>query len=95
MTKLKSWHLDRRTFLRGAGGLALGLPFLEAMQGQATVTDAAELPKRVACFFFPNGVALPPANSEFHSDCTGFLKEQELITRSTNQRSHSNDIDPK
>lgn len=68
MTKLKSWHLDRRTFLRGAGGLALGLPFLEAMQGQASVTDAAELPKRVACFFFPNGVALPPANSEFHSD---------------------------
>ena len=68
MTKLKSWHLDRRTILRGAGGLALGLPFLESMQGQASTADELALPKRVACFFFPNGVALPPANSEFHSD---------------------------
>jgi len=38
------------------------------MQGQASTADELALPKRVACFFFPNGVALPPANSEFHSD---------------------------
>lgn len=68
MSKLKSWHLDRRTILRGAGGIALGLPFLEAMQQTSLGSTGAELPKRVACFFFPNGVALPPANSEFHAD---------------------------
>jgi Protein of unknown function (DUF1552) len=50
-----SWHLDRRTFLRGAG-LALALPWLEAM----TRADApAAKPRRFCAFFFGNGVALP------------------------------------
>jgi len=50
-----SWHLDRRTFLRGAG-LALGLPWLEAM---SAAKEPAERPKRFCAFFFGNGVALP------------------------------------
>lgn len=64
----KSWHLNRRDVLRGAGGLALGLPFLEAMTpaGQTSSTD--QLPRRIACLFFPNGVSLPPESNEHHDD---------------------------
>src|SRR5579864_7674070 len=52
-------HLSRRTFLRG-GGVALGLPFLEAMVPAATTlakTDAA--PKTRAGFFYlPHGAIM-------------------------------------
>src|SRR5262249_9263754 len=50
-----SWHLDRRTFLRGAG-ISLALPWLEAM---AKADPTTERPKRFCAFFFGNGVALP------------------------------------
>jgi hypothetical protein len=53
-----SWHLDRRTFLRG-GGLALALPWLEAMTRADT---PVQKPKRFCAFFFGNGVALPTSN---------------------------------
>lgn len=49
-----SWHLDRRTFLRGTG-VALALPWLEAM---ASAAPAVAKPKRFCAFFFGNGVAL-------------------------------------
>ncbi len=45
--------LDRRTVLRGAGGIALALPWLEAM-GTRTAS-AAVFPKRFVVFFTPNG----------------------------------------
>ncbi|WP_437552792.1 DUF1552 domain-containing protein [Sorangium sp. So ce367] len=41
-------RLDRRAFLRGAGGLALALPFLDAMAGSASAVD---FPKRFVVFF--------------------------------------------
>lgn len=47
----KSWTLDRRTFLRGAG-VSLALPWLEAMSSQAACAETAgevavgEIPKR-------------------------------------------------
>jgi len=50
-----SWHLDRRSFLRGAG-VSLALPWLEAM---SQASPAAQAPKRFCAFFFGNGVALP------------------------------------
>jgi len=53
-----SWHLDRRTFLRGAG-VALALPWLEAM---SHANQPAQPPKRFCAFFFGNGVALPARN---------------------------------
>src|SRR5579871_688135 len=59
-----SWHLDRRTFLRGAG-LALSLPWLEAM---AQADPPAQRPKRFGAFFFGNGVALPGRNSRHYQD---------------------------
>lgn len=49
-----SWHLDRRTLLRGSG-MALALPWLEAMAPAAAATGK---PKRFCAFFFGNGVSL-------------------------------------
>ncbi|QDU92325.1 DUF1552 domain-containing protein [Lignipirellula cremea] len=54
----KSWQLDRRTILRGAG-VAMALPLLEAMSFGA-VDPAKSRPRRMVCAFFPNGVSLPP-----------------------------------
>lgn len=54
----KSWHLDRRTFLRGTG-VAMALPMLEAMAHGAD-DPTKKQPRRMACVFFPNGVSLPP-----------------------------------
>jgi hypothetical protein len=59
-----SWHLDRRTFLRGTG-LALALPWLEAM---SVANQSAERPKRFCAFFFGNGVALPAKDRPHYQD---------------------------
>lgn len=57
----KSWHLSRRTFLRGTGA-AIALPWLEAMAPRLAFGGTAEAvpPVRMACLFFPNG-AYPKA----------------------------------
>ena len=53
--------LSRRSVLRGAG-VALSLPWLEAMHGRSArsselqSSSQAGHPKRVAALFFPNGV---------------------------------------
>ena len=60
----RSWHLDRRTFLRSAG-LSLCLPWLEAM---APANPPAQRPKRFCAFFFGNGVALPSRNRPDYQD---------------------------
>ncbi|MEM9188866.1 MAG: DUF1552 domain-containing protein [Myxococcota bacterium] len=50
-------RLNRRTLLRGAGGVAVGLPFLNAMlEPGATVAQAGAIPKRVVFFFTSCGV---------------------------------------
>lgn len=56
----KSWHLDRRTMLRGTGA-TLALPFLECMADSA---PASELPKRFCSMYFPYGASTPPDNHE-------------------------------
>ncbi|HET8696588.1 MAG TPA: hypothetical protein VFO94_03835, partial [Gammaproteobacteria bacterium] len=51
-------HLDRRTFLRGAMGTAIALPFLDAMVPAAvaqTRTAAAEK-LRFGAIYMPNGI---------------------------------------
>jgi hypothetical protein len=50
--------LSRRTLLRGAGGAALALPFLEAMTGPTAVAQTAQPPKRILFYFTGNG--FPP-----------------------------------
>ena len=69
----KSWHLSRRTFLRGAG-LSLGLPFMNAMAVGGEEKALKALPKRAAFMFFPNGVSLPPEKSPQHEDWFWFPK---------------------
>ena len=57
--KQKSWHLDRREFLRGTG-MALALPFLEGMMGSAKAADAGKaLPKRMMISYFAYGAYMP------------------------------------
>ena len=49
---MKSWHLNRRTFLQGAG-VSLGLPFFECM---AKDTKHNPGPKRFCSVYFPYGI---------------------------------------
>ncbi|HEU0119547.1 MAG TPA: DUF1552 domain-containing protein [Bryobacteraceae bacterium] len=50
-----SRQIDRRAFLRGAGGVTLALPVLDAMG--ATVTERA--PRRFCAIYTANGMSLP------------------------------------
>src|SRR5262249_19067578 len=49
----RRFPMSRRTFLRGTG-VALGLPFLDAMR-PARAADALKAPVRAAYLYFPNG----------------------------------------
>jgi hypothetical protein len=51
---LSRFPLSRRTILRGAGGAAVALPFLEAMEPRRA---AAAPVKRFVFFFFSNGIS--------------------------------------
>ena len=54
---MKSWHISRRTFLRGTAGAALGLPLLEVMTPRsARAAATARPPIRMGCLYLPNGV---------------------------------------
>jgi hypothetical protein len=51
-------RLDRRTFLRGAGGVALSLPFLEAMRPRTARAQATDTPKRLVILYNTQGVLM-------------------------------------
>jgi hypothetical protein len=59
-TFLTKKHLSRRAFLRGSGGVALALPFLDAMVPAATaLANTAAAPKTRAGFFYiPHGAIM-------------------------------------
>ena len=71
----KSWHLDRRTFLKGVGA-AVMLPYMESM-GMSTLTSFAEsnAPKRMCFLYFPNGVAMSPGADSKHQQWNWFPHE--------------------
>ncbi|MBM3728173.1 MAG: DUF1552 domain-containing protein [Acidobacteria bacterium] len=50
-----SLKLDRRAFLKGAGGAALALPVLDAMGAEAS----AVMPRRFCALYTANGMSLP------------------------------------
>ena len=50
--------LDRRRFLRGTG-LALALPLFESFTASNAWAGPETPPKRLACFYFPDGVPMP------------------------------------
>ncbi|HEX9792637.1 MAG TPA: DUF1552 domain-containing protein [Planctomycetota bacterium] len=58
----KSWHLDRRTFLRGMG-VAVAAPWLQGMERALPAPDG-ETARRLAFVYFPNGCSLPNADDE-------------------------------
>lgn len=65
-------RLDRRRFLRGTG-VALALPWLEcARPSSAFGTETVSNPKRLACFYFPDGVPMPLVEDPAHQDWSWF-----------------------
>ena len=51
-------RINRRTMLRGAGGVAIGLPFLDAMLRPGRTHASAAVPQRLVVFFSPGGTLL-------------------------------------
>ncbi len=71
----KSWHLDRRTFIKGVGAACM-LPYLECM-GMGTLTSFAKpaAPKRLCFLYFPNGVSMSPGADSKHQEWHWFPHE--------------------
>lgn len=58
--------LDRRTFLRGAGGAAVALPFLDSMiPALAKAATTPEKPVRMAFLYVPNGIDMRNWNPDY------------------------------
>ncbi|HKO92971.1 MAG TPA: DUF1552 domain-containing protein [Polyangiaceae bacterium] len=68
--------VSRRRFLRGFGGVALGLPFLETFAPSSLKAQEAEAIKRFGVFFACNGVNM---DRWFPSTAYGALTEQSLV----------------
>jgi hypothetical protein len=64
-------HLNRRRFLRGSG-IALALPLLESNVALATGAEPSETPRRLACFYFPDGVPMPLPEDPAYDDWLWF-----------------------
>ena len=67
---MKLTALDRRNFLRGIGGFALALPAFETFAATASAPRAN--PKRLACFYLPNGVPMPRKDDPAFEDWSWF-----------------------
>lgn len=70
----KSWHLDRRTFLKGLGVTCM-IPYMEAMgMGNTFNAFGAETKstKRLCFVYFPNGAGLPEPDSPYYKKWSWF-----------------------
>lgn len=73
----KSWHLSRRTFLRGAG-VAVTMPYLHGMEKDVEATRAGpgagpdSKPRRLVYVYFPNGCSLPKEDDEANAQWRWF-----------------------
>ncbi len=63
--------LDRRRFLRGAG-VALALPLFESFPKFAGAAEQTAAPKRLGCFYMPDGVPMPLAADPAYQDWAWF-----------------------
>ena len=63
-----SWRISRRSFLRGAAGALLPLPYLNLMETSARAAARAQPPLRFLTLFKPNGVHPPSWNIEDGSE---------------------------
>ena len=65
MTKIA--QLNRRRFIRGTG-IALALPLFASTGSAKDRNNAKENPKRLACFYFPDGVPMPLPEEPAYKD---------------------------
>ena len=63
--------LDRRRFLRGAG-VALSLPVFESLVDPTAADQTPANPKRLGCFYFPDGVPMPLPEDPAYQDWLWF-----------------------
>ena len=64
--------IDRRRFLRGSG-VALALPMFGSLSGQpARAATPKPNPKRLGCFYFPDGVPMPLPEDPAYKDWSWF-----------------------
>ncbi len=64
--------LDRRRFLRGTG-VALALPLFESVTMSPAGADVTTTgPRRLGCFYFPDGVPMPLPEDPAHKDWAWF-----------------------
>lgn len=69
---IKMNAIDRRRFLRGSG-VALALPiFASQLQTSAQGAETKPNPKRLGCFYFPDGVPMPLAEDPAYNDWSWF-----------------------
>lgn len=79
---------DRRTLLRGAGGILIGLPFLEEMMTQqALAATSPEVPTRAFNVFFGLGIPAPLQTEDFDDVLEPLkpLRDYLLIMRGVDQ----------
>ena len=63
--------LDRRRFLRGSG-VALALPWFASLAKRVSAAEQPATPKRLACFYMPDGVPMPLAEDPAYQDWAWF-----------------------
>ena len=68
----QSFSQNRRKFLRGSAGFALALPALETFCGVAGAAQQSVSPRRLACFYLPNGVPMPRKDDPAYQDWSWF-----------------------
>ncbi len=79
---------DRRTLLRGAGTVAIGLPFLDAMRSPRVFAAAPEPPVRALNVFFALGIPTPLQSEGYAGPLEPLegLKNKLAIIRGIHQR---------
>ena len=61
-------RITRRTVLRGAGGISVALPFLDAMLLPGRSHAASSIPMRFVVFYSPGGTLLDQWRTDGHGD---------------------------
>lgn len=64
--------IDRRRFIRGTAGFALALPAFETFSNVARGAEKRANPRRLACFYLPNGVPMPLKEDPAFQDWSWF-----------------------
>ena len=73
--------MDRRRFLRGSG-LALALPmFGSLLERVAADSETIPNPKRLGCFYFPDGVPMPLPEDPAYQDWAWFPHQVHGVAR--------------